>query len=124
MKMSLMAAIMSAALGTVGSVGVAAASDADDRVENTVETKLDHDAHFKGAKLKVDVDNGVAKLKGKVASEAERARAERLVAACEGVVRVDNQLEIDSSVAKDRLETSADHTKDTIDENARRTKDR
>jgi osmotically-inducible protein OsmY len=119
-----MGAILVAVFGVAGAARVAAAAPNDDRIENTVDAKLSQDARFKAAKVKVDVEDGVATLKGKVASEADRVRAARLAAACEGVVRVDNQLEVDTGVAKDRIEENADRSKEAIDENARRTKER
>jgi hyperosmotically inducible protein len=109
-------------LAMAGNVAVAA--DSDDRVEEAVTAKLSRDARLKGQKVKVDVDEGVAKLDGKVASAADRTRAARLAAAVAGVVRVENNLEVDTGVAKDRVEANADRTKEVIDDRADRTKER
>jgi hyperosmotically inducible protein len=113
------------ALGVLGNVAVARAADRpDDRVETRVGTRLSHDARLKGQDVHVDVDDGVAKLKGKVATEADKARAEKVAAAVAGVKSVQNQLEVDPSVAKDRIEHNADKSKERIDENAKRAKER
>ena len=121
MKLTVLSAFMFA---LAGNVAVATAADSDDRIEDVVSTKLSHDGRLRGQKIKVDIDNGVAKLEGKVASQADKARAEHVAAACAGVVRVQNDLEVDVGVAKDRVEDNADKTKDAIDDNAKRTKDR
>jgi osmotically-inducible protein OsmY len=103
--------------------GTSAAVYADnDKLEDRIEARLHHDAKLKGSDVKVDVDNGVATLKGKVANEAEKVRAERL-AHVAGVTRVDNKLDIDTGAAKDRVEESAKLEKKRIDERADRAKE-
>jgi hyperosmotically inducible periplasmic protein len=113
------------AFAVVGNVAVASAADKpDDRKENRVEARLSHDARLKGQDIHVDVDEGVARLKGKVATEADKVRAERLARQTAGVTRVENQLEVDPSVTKDRIEHQADKTKERIDDDAKRAKER
>jgi osmotically-inducible protein OsmY len=109
------------ALATGG--GVAAANDNDDRLERKIESRFELDKKLKGHDLDVDVDEGVATLKGKVSSEGERVRAEKL-ARVAGVSRIDNKLEIDTSVAKERIEDNARMAKKRIDDRAERAKDR
>lgn len=47
--------------------------------------------------IKVDTDNGVVKLMGEVESQAEISLVEAVVSGLDGVVDVDNQLEVDHS---------------------------
>src|SRR4051812_35962108 len=112
-----------AALTILGGVGVSAAADKDDAIENRIESRLSHDARLKERDVKVDIDNGVATLNGKVSTEAERLRAEKL-ARVTGVTRVENKIEVDTSGAKDRIDEDAVRAKKAIDERADRAKDR
>jgi len=113
------------AFAVVGNVAVAFAADKpDDIKENRVEARLSHDARLRGQDIHVDVDEGVARIKGKVATAADKARAEQLAAKVVGVRSVDNQLEVDPAVAKDRIEHNADKAKERIDDNAKKAKDR
>jgi hyperosmotically inducible protein len=113
------------AFAVVGNVAVAYAADKpDDIKENRVETRLQQDARLKGQDIHVDVDEGVARIRGKVATAADKTRAEQLAAKVVGVRSVDNQLEVDPAVTKDRIEHDADKAKERIDENAKKAKDR
>jgi hyperosmotically inducible protein len=113
------------AFAVVGNVAVARAADKpDDLKENRVETRLSQDARLKGQDIHVDVDEGVARIRGKVATAADKTRAEQLAAKVVGVRSVDNQLEVDPAVAKDRIEHNADQAKARIDDNAKKSKDR
>jgi len=100
-----------------------AADKADSRVEDRVEARLSQEPRLKDDRIKVDVDRGVAVLKGKVATVADRQRAEELAAGIAGVTRVDNRLEIDTAASKDRIEHNADQAKQRIDDNAKRAKE-
>jgi osmotically-inducible protein OsmY len=113
---------MTVAVG--GSVSVAYADEKlDDRLEERVSTRLSKDARFKDGAIRVDVEEGVATLKGRVASDAERVRAEKMVRA-QGVKRVENQLEVDVDRAKERVEERAEAAKDRIDSQAEKAKER
>jgi hyperosmotically inducible protein len=107
-----------------GGINVAAAASPDNTTESRVESRFSKDARLKGQDVHVDVDSGVARLKGKVATEADKVRAEKMAAKVSGVSRVDNQLEVDPSVAKDRIEHNADKAKDRIDDHAAKAKER
>jgi hyperosmotically inducible protein len=109
------------AIAITTSTGVALADDHD--AENRIEARFKNDRSLKADDLKVDVDDGVATLKGKVATQAEKARAERL-ARISGVNRVENKIELDTGTAKDRVEDNAKAEKKRIDERADRAKDR
>jgi hyperosmotically inducible protein len=124
MRVSVWSALAFAVVGGINLAAASAADKPDDTMESRVETRLSKDARLKGQDIKVDVDNGVAKLKGKVASQADKVRAEKVAARVAGVGHVDNQLEVDASVAKDRIEHNADKTKERIDDNAEKAKER
>jgi hyperosmotically inducible periplasmic protein len=124
--------------GSLLAAAPAFAADADDRLESRIDARLEKS---KLGHVDVDVENGVATLKGDVASAAEKARAARL-ARGPGVTRVENQIEIDADKAKeaaeralkekaerlerkaDRLEDKADRQKDAIDRRTEATQDR
>jgi osmotically-inducible protein OsmY len=103
-------------------VGVAYANDTDNRAEDRIESRFNHDAKLKSHDLKVDVDDGVVTLKGKVPNEADKLRAERL-AKTAGVTRIDNKIEIDTGAAKDKVEDDARLAKKRVDDRAEKTKD-
>jgi hyperosmotically inducible protein len=109
------------AIGITTSAGVALADNHD--AERSIESRFQKDARLKGDDIKVDVDDGVATLKGKVATQAEKEHAARL-AHVAGVSRVENKIEIDTSAAKDRAEDNAKAAKKRIDERADKAKDR
>jgi hyperosmotically inducible protein len=123
MKVTVWSAIAFSA-AVAGGLNVAAAASPDDTTENRIETRFSKDARLKGQDVHVDVDSGVARLKGKVATEADKVRAEKVAAKITGVSRVENNLEVDPSVAKDRIEHNADKAKDRIDDHAAKAKDR
>ncbi|HXU81828.1 MAG TPA: BON domain-containing protein [Polyangia bacterium] len=131
MKSTLLGAL---AIAITTNVGVALANDNDDRLEDRIEARFNHDAKLKGHEVRVDVEDGVATLKGKVPDQAHKVRAERL-AKVAGVTRIDNKIDIDTDTAKDkiednarmekkRIEDRAEKAKDRVDERADRTKDR
>jgi len=84
-------------------------SHANDRAEQTrIETKLKKDADLRGVTVKCE---RVVTLSGKVPSESDKIRAERL-ASLTGVSKVDNQIEVSDKVAKDRIDDQAEANKD------------
>jgi hyperosmotically inducible protein len=118
MKTMLLGALAIAVTATAGT----AFAD-DNQVENRIGARFHQDARLKADDVKIDVDHGVATLKGKVATQAEKARAERL-ARVDGVTRVENKLEVDTGAAKDRAEDRARAEKKRVDERAEKEKDR
>jgi osmotically-inducible protein OsmY len=119
MKLTLVGAVAIA----LTSSGVAVANDNDDRLEDRIEARFNHDARLKGHEVRVDVEEGVAKLKGKVPDAAHKARAERL-ARVAGVTKIDNEIEIDTDATKDKIEDNARLAKKRIDDRAEKAKDR
>ncbi len=74
--------------------GVWAAKKAvtDDQLYDLVRRKLADDQVVKGGALDVDVKDGVVTLKGKVETNEQKAKAEKLAKKVGGVKQVDNQL--------------------------------
>jgi osmotically-inducible protein OsmY len=111
------------AIAITTNVGVAMANDNDDRLEDRIEARFNHDAKLKGHEVRVDVEDGVATLKGKVPDQAHKVRAERL-ARVAGVTKIDNKIDIDTDATKDRIEDSARMEKKRIEDRAEKAKDR
>jgi hyperosmotically inducible protein len=111
------------AIAITTNVGVAMANDNDDRLEDRIEARFNHDAKLKGHEVRVDVEDGVATLKGKVPDQAHKVRAERL-ARVAGVTRIDNKIDIDTDATKDRIEDNARMEKKRIEDRAEKAKDR
>jgi hyperosmotically inducible protein len=78
--------------------------------EKQIQSELQHDPDLKDNHIDVTVQDGVVILKGKVDSTAERTKAERL-ARVQGVVAVDNQIEVGSDGVKETLSDTAITTK-------------
>jgi len=85
------------------------AATADRKIADRIETRLNAST-LKSFNIDVSVDGGVARLSGRVASDAERSKAEDL-AKIQGVVRVDNQLVVDTSLPKGTMETVKEKTR-------------
>ena len=66
----------------------------DDIINDRVKLKLAQDTVVKGGGLGIDVKNGVVTLTGKVESEKQKQKAERLAKKVEGVKSVDNKIQV------------------------------
>jgi osmotically-inducible protein OsmY len=71
----------------------------DKRIDARVTRRINADASLKRHHVKVSVNDGVATLTGTVASDAQRARAERFAMAA-GAARVENRIDVDRDAAK------------------------
>ncbi|WP_426143774.1 BON domain-containing protein [Pseudomonas sp. DWP3-1-2] len=71
------------------------------RQEGSIWTAFALNRHLSPFKIDVSVEQGAATLKGKVENEVDRELAERIAMDVKGIDKVDNQLEIDASVAAD-----------------------
>ena len=71
-----------------------------------IQTRLQQDPGLKDNQIEVSVANGVATLKGKVDTQAEKAEASRL-ASVSGIVGIDNRLEVGSSGLDQAVSDSA-----------------
>ena len=68
----------------------------DASISAAVQTKLTSDRLSNFPRIDVDTERGVVNLSGVVETEAQRTRAERLAQQVNGVVRVNNNLQIQS----------------------------
>jgi osmotically-inducible protein OsmY len=64
----------------------------DDALVDQVRVKLANDADVGGMKIDVDVHQGAVTLKGKVRTDKQRVRAEKIAKKVKGVTSVNNQL--------------------------------
>ena len=64
----------------------------DDTIRDQVMVKLASDQDVGGMPIAVDVQNGVATLKGKVRTDKQKSKAERLAKRVKGVTGVTNLL--------------------------------
>lgn len=71
----------------------------DDTLEDRIEFRLDTNETVRKYDVKVDVEGGVAKLSGEVATAAQKAQAETL-AKIDGVTRVENTITVDANADK------------------------
>src|SRR5712691_2069650 len=124
MKAALGSVVVVAAVLVAGSVSMRAAAPqtttitpSDSSLDKKIEKKL-HDSSLRKYNIKVDVENGVARLTGTVPTEAARRRAAQL-ATMPGVARVDNQIIVDldrtQGTAGSKVEKGAEKTKEGLD---------
>jgi hyperosmotically inducible protein len=66
----------------------------DDMINDKVKLKLAQDLVVKGGALGIDVKNGAVTLSGKVESEKQRQKAEKLAKKVEGVKSVENKIQV------------------------------
>jgi len=64
----------------------------DDTIRDQVMVKLANDQDVGGMPINVDVQQGIATLKGKVRNEKQKSKAEKLAKKVKGVTGVTNQL--------------------------------
>jgi osmotically-inducible protein OsmY len=91
-----MAAIALGGLSPAFGKQIAGAEQA--KLAHKIESRLRNDTDLKNNRITVEVDNGVATLKGSVDTQNERTKAEDL-ARVDGIVRVDDQLDVGSAGA-------------------------
>ena len=97
----------------------------DKTLDERIETRLNRSS-LKGYDIDVTVDAGVARLTGKVATEADRRKATQL-ATISGIARVENQLILDpsatkSSTLKSKAKEGAEKTKEVAEKVGEKTK--
>ena len=86
-------AVLSAMLAAPAAQGFAEKKPVtDDAIVDSVKRKLATDAIVKGGALDVDAHEGVVTLKGKVAAQKQKDKAEHLTRKIAGVKSVDNQI--------------------------------
>ena len=72
----------------------------DDELYDLVRRKLADDQVVKGGALQVDVKDGVVTLRGKVETNEQKNKAEKLAKKVAGVKQVDNELEVSGKGAR------------------------
>lgn len=111
-----------AGLALAPSAAMAQTPKVDDlTLDNRIEELIKTSATLKDDDIDVSVANGVVTLKGKVPSAAHRTRAGSL-AKIAGVTRVDNQIEVDATLAQ-KADKAMDKTKDAAVKAGEKTKD-
>jgi osmotically-inducible protein OsmY len=89
--------------GTPGNAGATAAMNISEGwLTATIQAKYFTDPDVKARNIDVDVNDGVAVLRGTVATDAERRQAATIARNTEGIREVTNELRVDASVAGDR----------------------
>lgn len=73
---------------------VAQGTPADDKIYDTVRTKLANDPDVKGAGLDITVKAGVVTLRGRVHDDRAKEKAAKLAKSVKGVVSVTNELKL------------------------------
>ena len=116
---------MRAAASQAPATTTAKSSTAD--LDSKIEQRI-HDSSLKKYNIHVSVNDGVATLKGTVASEADRRKAAEL-ATISGISRVDNQLVVDINAAhheadkvKGTTGTAESKVERNVDKGAEKTK--
>jgi hyperosmotically inducible protein len=90
------------AIGTVAAAPAfaqATAPASDSTLDSRIESRINHDPVLKHYDVDVSVDHGIAKLTGKVRSEAARTKA-GVLANVKGISKVDNQIVVDAHAVR------------------------
>jgi len=66
----------------------------DDIITDNVRVKLANDADIGGLKIEVEVKQGAVTLTGRVRTDKQRAKAEKVAKKVKGVSSVNNRLEV------------------------------
>jgi hyperosmotically inducible periplasmic protein len=90
------------AIGTVAAAPAfaqATAPASDSTLDSRIESRINHDPVLKHYDVDVSVAHGIAKLTGKVRSEAARTKA-GVLANVKGISKVDNQIVVDAHAVR------------------------
>jgi hyperosmotically inducible protein len=95
---AVMALTISTGLATAGDAAAQSGRDrlSDSTIESLIEYRLNKNGLQRADNIDVKVDDGVVTLDGKVHTHGEKRRAARLIHNVDGVVRVENKLEIEA----------------------------
>jgi len=97
-SLGLVAMLMATSMSAGSAQTKAAVQPSDKTLDQRIEQQMKADASLKKYDIDVSVSDGIAKLTGTVATDAERTRAARH-AKISGITRVDNQIVVDASAA-------------------------
>ena len=107
-----MLALLGAQSGCQSTTGKTASQTMSDAsISTAVQTKLTSDRLSNFPRIDVDTERGVVNLSGVVETEAQRARAERLAHQVDGVVKVNNNLQIQNRLPSGK-QTNPAHAED------------
>ena len=79
----------------------------DAEIASKVKAKLAADPEVNPFEIDVDVTDGVVRLSGTVETAADRTEAGRLAADTEGVVSVDNELDLGDKTAREEIDDAS-----------------
>jgi hyperosmotically inducible protein len=114
---SYIGAVALAAIALAPSMAMAQATKVDDStLDSRIEERIKANATLKADDIDVAVENGVVTLTGKVASNGRKTRAGAL-AKIAGVTRVDNKLEVDTTIGQ-KVDKTVDKTGKAMDKAA------
>ena len=102
-------ALLGACQSTTGKTASQTMSDAS--ISTAVQTKLTSDHLSNFSRIDVDTERGVVNLSGVVETVTQRAQAERLAHQVQGVVRVNNNLQIQNRLPSEK-QTNPGHAED------------
>jgi hyperosmotically inducible protein len=91
----------------------------DASISTAVQTKLTGDRLSNFSRIDVDTERGVVNLSGVVETVAQRAQAERLANQVDGVVRVNNNLQVQNRVPSGKQTNPAQATDNTAGQSGR-----
>lgn len=89
--------VLAAFLAAVIQPAWAQQKQSDDQIYDQVRQRLAADRDVKGGAIEVEVKEGVVTLRGKVRQEKQKTKAERVTRKVKGVVKVVNELKIEST---------------------------
>jgi hyperosmotically inducible periplasmic protein len=92
MKLNAFVSVLLILVLAAGAWAAAQKHFSDDQIYDLVRRKLANDAVVKGGGLDVGVKDGVVTLRGKVETEKQKSKAEKLTRKVPGVKQVINQL--------------------------------
>lgn len=97
MKKSHLMWLSACIVGVLSPAMVRADGAMDARIEDAARNSYVFRTHLKDDSIKVDAKEGVVTLKGSAADDSHKMLAEETVASLPGVVRVDNQIDVESA---------------------------
>jgi len=102
-----MLAVLGALSGCQSTTGKTAGQTMSDAsISTAVQTKLTSDRLSNFSRIDVDTERGVVNLSGVVETEAQRVQADRLARQVEGVVKVNNNLQIENRLPSGKSATA------------------
>jgi hyperosmotically inducible protein len=102
-------------LGLVAGYAEVLPKSDDGRIKEAIKQNFLADERVSGADINVDVNEGVVTLKGSVIGHEEAARAVELAKNVAGVVRVENKLEVDTTITNADVEKRLENNEENME---------